>query len=195
MLSCGMEATAEQQNTTGNWELGTARLRLRRLVPGDGGVLYGYRSDPKVRRYQSCPASADAGEEFVLQQQKVAFNTSGTWAQVGVELREEGIMIGDLGVHFLEGARDQVELGFTIAPASQRRGYAREAMMALLGHLFEDCRKHRIILRMDASNRAAIALATALGFRKEGHFVKSFWAGDRWADEVMCALLRSEWKQ
>lgn len=190
-----MQAAANQTDVTQSWELATARLRLRRLLPGDGEVLFGYRSDPNVRCYQACPENAAAAAEFVIQQQQVAFDTPGTWAQVGVELREAGLLIGDLGVHFLEGERGQVELGFTIAPSFQRRGYARETMTALLGHLFEDGRKHRVILRMDASNRAAVALATSLGFRKEGHFMKSFWSGDHWADEVLCGMLRSEWRQ
>ena len=42
---------------------------------------------------------------------------------------------------------------------------------------------------------AGMALAASLDFRKEGHFVKSFWSGDYWADEVLCGMFRSEWKQ
>ncbi|MEO1834434.1 MAG: hypothetical protein ABGZ49_02985 [Akkermansiaceae bacterium] len=42
---------------------------------------------------------------------------------------------------------------------------------------------------------AGMALAASLGFRKERHFGKSFWPGDCWADEVLCGMFRSEWKQ
>jgi RimJ/RimL family protein N-acetyltransferase len=192
-----MEVEAmNEAKVAGRWELATSRLRLPRLVPGDGEHLHRYRSDPNVRRFQSlCPESVEAAEEFVAQQLHVEFGTKGTWAQIGVELSEEKMLIGDFGVHFLEEEERQVELGFTIAPSFQRRGYAREAMMALLGHLFEECKKHRVVLRMDAGNAAALALASSLGFRKEGLFVKSFWADDHWADKVVCAMLHSEWGQ
>lgn len=176
------------------WGLETSRLHLRRLQAGDGIVLFRYRSEPAVKRFQlGSPVSEEEAEQFVSAQQSIAFDTPNTWSQIGLELKGAGELIGDLGVRFLEAGSRQVELGFTIAPGHQRRGLAREAMMAMLGHLFEDCGKHRVILRMDARNVAAIALATSLGFRKEAHFKRSFWCEDRWTDEVVCALLRAEW--
>lgn len=176
------------------WGVETTRLQLRRLQPGDGPVIFRYRSEPSVRCFQlGWPSSEEEAEQFVQSQQAVAFDTPETWFQIALELKETGTVAGDLGVRFLEAGSRQVELGFTIAPSYQRKGIAREAMMALLGHLFEDCRKHRVILRMDAQNAAAIALATSLGFRKEAHFEKSFWSEDRWTDEVVYALLRAEW--
>ena len=189
-----MKTVEVRKGHSENWGLSTGRLHLRRLRPGDGAVLFAYRSEPRVRRFQSmCPGSVEEAELFVTQQQQTAFDTPETWCQVGIDLQEENKLIGDLGLYFRDEASRQVEMGFTISPAFQRRGFAREAMMAMLGYLFEDVGKHRVILKMDAENVAAIALATSLGFRKEAHFVKSYWDRDHWADEVVCAMLRSEW--
>jgi RimJ/RimL family protein N-acetyltransferase len=40
-----------------------------------------------------------------------------------------------------------------------------------------------------------MALMERIGLRKEGHFVQSLWFKDRWADDIVFAMLASEWHQ
>lgn len=43
------------------------RVRIGELVPGDAPVLFGYRTDPEVARFQSwSPASADETRGFIV---------------------------------------------------------------------------------------------------------------------------------
>ena len=73
-------------------------------------------------------------------------------------------------------------------------GIGGEAMRALMAFLFDSCGKHRLVLRMNGSNAAALALAASLGFREEGRFVDCILGKEGWEDEVLCAMLRSEWR-
>ncbi|MEI7530117.1 MAG: GNAT family protein, partial [Elusimicrobiota bacterium] len=87
----------------------------------------------------------------------------------------------------------QAELGYTLAPEHQGKGYATEAVVRVVEYLFK-LKKHRITATADPRNTPSIKLMERLGMRKEGHFKKSFWTGKAWADDVAYALLREEWR-
>ncbi|MGD9487190.1 MAG: GNAT family N-acetyltransferase [Calditrichaceae bacterium] len=107
----------------------TKRLILKALSRGDASLMYSYRSDPEVTRYQSWhPASEHEAESFIIETNKTDFNTVDTWFQLGVYLKSTGELIGDIGIHFLAPDNRQAEIGFTIAPKHQRKGYATEAV-------------------------------------------------------------------
>ena len=117
----------------------------------------------------------------------------GPWYQFVVERREDGAVAGDLGVGFGVPGERQVELGWRILPPFQRRGYAREAVAALIPWLIEAHRIHRFVGIAASENLASIALLRSLGFRQEGRFRESFWCNGRWLDDDYYALLASEW--
>jgi RimJ/RimL family protein N-acetyltransferase len=170
-------------------ELRTERLVLRRLVPSDAPAIARYRSLPEVARYQSWDAfTLDDAERLVADQTGVAPDTPGTWLQLAIVA---GGVFGDCGLHFLD--EKQVELGITLDPAHQGKGYATEALGAVLEYLFATLRKHRVVATTDAENVAAAALFARLGFRREAHHVKHIWFKGRWGDEFVFAVLAEEW--
>ena len=101
--------------------------------------------------------------------------------------------MGDLGAQRLGHSPEQAEIGFTIAPSHQRRGLATEAARALLSHLFDDLGLHRVTASVDPDNLASRALIERLGMRQEAHHVKSYWFKGGWVDDVVYAMLRTEW--
>jgi RimJ/RimL family protein N-acetyltransferase len=104
------------------------------------------------------------------------------------------VLVGDVGVHFPSAPPDQVEVGFTVAPRHQVKGYGTEAVTGLLGFLFGSLRKHRVYASVDPQNRRSIALLERVGMRQEAHFRKSLWFKGEWVDDVVFAVLGSEWK-
>ena len=172
-------------------ELHTPRLVLRRLVPADAGPIGRYRSLPDVARYQSWDAyTPEDAERLVADQAAVVPDTPGTWLQLAV-VAADGVA-GDCGLHFLDDR--QAEVGITLDPAHQGRGYAAEALRAVLGYLFGTLGKHRVTATTDAENRPAAALFARLGFRREGHFIRNVWFKGRWGDEFLFAMLADEWR-
>ena len=87
-----------------------------------------------------------------------------------------------------------MELGITLDPARQGRGYAAEAMRALLGFAFERLRAHRVRCSTDPRNRACVRLLEGLGMRREAHFRESLWFKGEWADDLIYAMLEREWR-
>jgi len=163
-------------------EVVTARLRLDALREGDADALFVCRSDPAVSRYQGWkPASVVDAAMFIEAQQGRAPDTPGTWWQRAIRLRDSGELIGDLGLHFMDGGT--VELGISLAPAHQRRGYAREALEVMLDFVFGGLRKQRVIAQVDPRNFMCMRLLEGLGMHRR----------DAQADDVKFELPASEW--
>lgn len=173
----------------------TARLLLKALEVQDAPAVYAYRADPEVGRYQSWhPAGVPEVAKYIRTMAETGFDREDTWFQLGMYLKDTRVLIGDLGVHFLPPGSRQVEIGFTVSPAHQRRGYAAEAVPALIGYLFGTLGKHRVIGSVDPRNAPSIALLEKLGMRREAHFRQSILTPDgRWEDDVIYALLAEEW--
>jgi RimJ/RimL family protein N-acetyltransferase len=100
-------------------EILTQRLRLFALIASDVLAMYKYRANPEVYRYQSFePGSVDDVEEFIGGL-STALDTPGSWFQFAIRLQESGLLIGDLGTHFMADDPHQVEIGFIVAPIYQ----------------------------------------------------------------------------
>lgn len=173
-------------------ELLTSRLRLDGLRRDDAAALFAYRADPAVNRYQGWrPATLDEVVQFIERQQAVTFGTLASWWQFALRQRTDGTLVGDLGVHFVDA--DTLELGITLAPASQGRGLATEAMRAVLKLAFDTLGRHRVFASVDPRNLACVRLLEALGLRREALFRESWRDGDTFADDAVYALLAREW--
>jgi RimJ/RimL family protein N-acetyltransferase len=174
-------------------ELATDRLLLRRFHRDDAEVFAAYRSDPGVARYQSwsTPFPVDVAialvEEFATQDPRAP-----GWFQYAIELRAGSALIGDVGVNLHENLM-QADLGFTIAPGHQHRGYATEAVRAVLDRLFAEQGLHRVSAECDARNEASARLLDRLGFHREGRRVASTWIKGEWTDELLFGLLSRDW--
>jgi RimJ/RimL family protein N-acetyltransferase len=173
------------------------RVALRRFEPGDVGAFVRYRSLAEVARYQSwdAPYPRAAGEDFVREMMTRHPDTAGEWFQYAVVLRATGELIGDLAAGPHDGDVRQAEIGFTLAPEHQGRGFATEAARCLLGYLFGTRRKHRVVAYCDARNGASAGVLERLGMRQEGHLRESTWIKGEWTDDLAYAVLDREWAE
>jgi RimJ/RimL family protein N-acetyltransferase len=174
----------------------TARLLIRNLAPGDAESFYAYKCLPEATQYQYWrPKSLDEIVCFIRDMQTVEPNTPGTWLQLAICLKDDGIMIGDIGIHFSEDEEFQAEIGYTISPAWQHKGYASEAAKAILEYLFTSLGIHRVHASVDPRNIASAAVLERLGFRQEAHFIQSIFMDGEWQDDCIYAMLDTEWNQ
>ncbi len=170
----------------------TDRLLIRSIEMKDMEDFFQYRSNPQVYKYQTWRPK-DLGEikEFIIKNAQVCPNTVNAWLQMAVCLKE-GRMIGDIGIHFVDD--DQIEIGYTLSPDQQGSGYALEAVKAVINYAFSEWKKHRITASVDPDNTQSIKLLEKLGFRKEAHFIKSFFMDNKWCDDYVYAMLEEEWE-
>ena len=174
--------------------LHTPRLVLRRLHDGDVEPFLAYRNDPAVARFQSWDGCGrEEAAAFIRRQQAQPPLVPGEWMQAGIALRDTDLLIGDCGLCVRPDDARQATVGFTLARPFQGRGFAAEALGAVLDCVFGDAALHRVVADTDALNAPACALLERLGFRREAHLRQSLWFKGRWADEYLFAILRDEW--
>lgn len=181
-------------NETQHIRIVTPRLRMDRLVPADAALLFSYRSDKAVARYQGwCPATLAEVAAFIDDQTALEFGKGDAWCQLALRERDSGDLVGDIGVHFPASTQEAIEFGVTIRPPCQGRGYAREALGALLGLAFGEWGYRRCVASVDPRNVASVALLRSLGFRQEAHHVESLFFRGEWVDDAVFAMLAAEW--
>ena len=148
----------------------TPRLRARSFSAADVEAFVAYRADPDVARYQSwSDYTPDRGEAFVESMQGARPGVPGEWFQLALEARSDGTLVGDLALKVDADEPREAEVGFTLAPAQQGKGYATEALEALLDYAFGTFGLHRVVAVTDALNAPAAALLERVGMRREGH--------------------------
>lgn len=176
--------------------LHTQRLLIRNFTASDLEAFLAYRNDPEVAKYQSwsLPYPREKAEAFIREMQDVHAPRQGDWLQLALELKETGEMIGDVAFGVKEDDPRQCSVGFTIASAYQKNGYATEALTALLDYLFEDVDMHRVVADCDTKNAGSWKTLEKLGFRREAHFVESFLQGKEYSSEYFYGLLQREWR-
>lgn len=172
----------------------TERLILRRFASSDREPFLQYRQDPEVARYQGwSDYTREQAVAFVNEMASAEADVPGTWIQIAIGVRETGEMAGDCAVHTCEDDSTRVEIGFTLDRKHQGKGYAREAVNALLEYLFGTLNKRRVTAIVDVRNEPSVRLLEDLGMRREGHFVENIWFKGEWGSEYQYAMLRWEW--
>lgn len=85
-----------------------------------------------------------------------------------------GIAVGRAGFHGPPDAAGMVEVGYAVDPAFRRRGYAREALIALLKWAKDDASVVTVRATIRPDNIASRALIAQFGFVE---------VGEQWDDE------------
>ncbi len=153
-----------------------------------------YRADPEVARYQSwSDYTLELGTAFVDAMQGAEPGVPGEWFQFALDDRDSGALVGDLALQVDADEPRTAEVGFTLAPEHQGKGYGTEALGALLGLAFETYELHRIVAVTDALNVPAAAMLERVGFRREGHFQENVFFKGAWGSEFLFAILEREW--
>lgn len=81
--------------------LTTPRLLLRRFRTEDLPTFSHYRNLPEVARFQSWTHyGMTEATAFYEQQRSQAFAEDESWFQLAVEIRANGALAGDVGIHF-----------------------------------------------------------------------------------------------
>lgn len=95
------------------------------------------------------------------------------WILRAVGLRSQRRMVGHIGFHTAPGphylsalAPGAVEYGYTVFEADRRKGYAREAALALMAWARTAHGVSRFILSISPDNLPSLNLAQQLGFHK-----------------------------
>jgi RimJ/RimL family protein N-acetyltransferase len=174
----------------------TERLLLRPFEDADLEALYDMERRADVARYLYWgPRTRDEVRAALeLRKDMTAIDEDSQTVRLAAVVRDSGIMIGDFSLHRVSREHRQGEIGFVMHPDHHGKGYATEASLVLLRLGFDDLGLHRIIGRCDARNSPSARLMERLGMRREAHFRENEFVKGEWCDELVYAMLASEWE-
>lgn len=172
--------------------LRSERLLLRLHQPDDAGWLHSLYSSPDTTMYllDEPWTSETTPENLEKRLSKTGLGSDG--AALALVIEKDGTPIGDVGIWLTDREHGQAELGWVIAPEYGGRGYATEAVHALVALAFEHYRLHRLTAQMDGRNAASAALARRIGMRLEAQHLQDWFSKGEWTDTLVFALLASE---
>ena len=177
------------------YPLRTERLELRPFTDRDLDALYDLHGRADVTRYLYWdPISRDDARRMLKRRMKAtAIQREGDAMQLAIVLPELATVIGHVNLQMVSRTHLQGEIGYVLHPDHSGRGYAREAALVLMRLGFEELGLHRIFGRCDARNTSSARLMERLGMRREAHLRENEYVKGEWTDELVYAMLASEW--
>ena len=171
--------------------LTTRRLEIRALDRRDITRFTHYRNLVDVWRYQDwdVPYTRDHAHSLIDSQEGITGPVLGAWVQLAVD--DGGGLAGDIAV-WLDPAGQLAMVGYTLAPEAQGRGYATEAVGAVVDRLFAKSRVHRVAATLDPRNLESARVLERLGFRYEGCALRAALVRGEWEDDDRYAILADE---
>jgi aminoglycoside 6'-N-acetyltransferase len=142
--------------------LATPRLRIRRYVTADIPAYLAMRADPLTRLYQSFDPNEDATAAAIYFAEMDAREPGADtgWFNLALE-GPRGEIVGDVGFNRFGAA---AEIGYTLMADARGRGYATEAVGALIVWLRDAWAVPRVEAEIDARNAASRRVLERLGF-------------------------------
>ncbi|MEW2143260.1 GNAT family protein [Micromonospora vinacea] len=179
------------ENTT----VHTERLELRPVRDDDVDRILEYRNLPQVTRWllrtQVDPAP------FRAAWRRAAENPY----DHSMAATLDGVVIGTVSLDVVDGMgqpgmppRTEAQLGYIFDPAYGGRGYATEAVSAVVAHAIDRLGVRRITAGCFADNLASVRILEKVGMRREQHGVGDSWHAELgWVDGYTYALLAETW--
>ncbi len=172
---------------------------MRQYGIGDAGSildLVGQNRECLAREFsrQGAMDGLRDAESFVTQ--KAAVWSAGKTFCYGIWQKETNQLAGQIQVKNVDWEIPVAELGYFIGRASQRQGYASEAIKGILELAFKKLSFQRVFVRILPTNQVSLALARKLGFQKEGVHRNAFRCGFGHLHDVHClAMIAADYRR
>ncbi len=174
--------------------LQSERLELRAFRATDFPAYAAYHGRPEVYRFLYAPTpDAQALQAQFAAVLAAPFAQDGDTLRLAVTRRADGALLGEVLLKIASLAGQQAEVGYIFHPDFAGKGYATEAVAAMLGLGFEALGCHRIFARLDALNAGSVGVVERMGLRREAHLLQNDRFEGVWGDEYIYAMLGSEW--
>ena len=146
--------------------LETPRLLLRNVAAKDAEIMYDYRNNEICARYQRGQTKDHAGIVALVENHMDDVISVDAPVLVAVALKDTDEMVGEIVVMPADGT---ISLGYTFSYKHHRKGYAFEALTALIHMLHERYPEWDFISFTEPENLPSMALLKKLGYKDMGY--------------------------
>jgi len=162
----------------------SARLVLRRFEAADWNDLLKFMFD-----------NEEEAAHWLENDSKVKLTTPDRIFSLAVQVRDSGRVVGSVGLRFTDFGCREIEISADGNQTDQFKDLAPEAVAGALGFCFRDLKLHRVVARCGHNDAGACQLFAAAGMRREGEFVKNYFADGEWLNTIWFAMLDEEYPQ
>jgi [ribosomal protein S5]-alanine N-acetyltransferase len=148
--------------------LETERLRLRELSAADMSALFDIFSDQEVMRYYDVEPMTDisaAGDLVREMRERYTHRKGIRWA---IDDKLDGGLLGTIGFNRIDVISRAAVIGYEIGRPAWRRGFATEAVRAVVKFGHEALGAHRIEAAVMLGNEGSVRVLRKVGFDDEG---------------------------
>src|SRR4051794_31970647 len=183
---------------TSDWQQGLPTLRgsqvlLRELRASDAASLFALLTTEEVSRFISPPPSTVEGfERFIAW--TLRQRTAGTYACFAVTVVGFDTAIGIFQVRSTEPGFGTAEWGFAIGSDFWGTGVFQEGASLVLDFAFETIGVHRLEARAAVRNGRGNSALQKMGAVQECRLRNSFLKNGEYIDQVLYALLDTDWR-
>lgn len=146
--------------------LKTPRLHLRNVAERDAETMFDYRNNEICARYQRGQTKDLHGIRALIEKRKNDTLTVDAPCLLAVALGDTDELVGEIVVMPNDGT---ISLGYTFHYHHHRKGYAYEALSALIDWLHERYPAWDFISFTDPQNEPSMALLQKLGYKDMGY--------------------------
>lgn len=174
--------------------LETADLILRKPAVKDAKDIFRYASDPEVARYVLWEPHRSVAEtrSFVrFLRSRIRAGYPSSWVVV---LKQTGAVIGTIGFIWYSETNRSAELGYSFSREYWNRGYATQALGAVIDASFTSLPLNRLEAQHDVRNPASGRVMEKCSLRQEGILRDRIVNKGEYVDAALYAVLRSDWE-
>jgi RimJ/RimL family protein N-acetyltransferase len=194
-----MDAQREPANAYVHWRqqlpvLSGAEHTVRQLHPGDAASLFAMlTSDDVTRHISPPPCTLEGFERFIAR--SLREQDAGSSICYGIVPQGYDCAVGIIQVRALLTDFRNAEWGFALGCGFWGAGIFHPCAAAVVDFAIETLGVYRLEARAAAANARGNGALCKLGASPEGVLRNSFMKGGRYHDQLMWAILESEWRE
>ena len=173
--------------------LQTDRLLLRPFASTDADAIYALQSNARVLRYWDSPpwTERSRAEAFIAACRKM--EEEGNGARLAIETRGNGTFVGWCSMFRWNPVYRSLGIGYCLDETAWGKGYATEAVHAMLQWAYGTLELNRVEAELDTRNIASARVLEKLGFKLEGLRREDCVVLGEVSDSWIYGLLKRDW--
>jgi RimJ/RimL family protein N-acetyltransferase len=174
--------------------LQTARLLLRPFADTDSEAIYALQSNARVLRYWDSPPWTDRARAAAFMAACRQIEQDGSGARFAIESVQTRAFVGWCSMFRWNPVYRSLGIGYCLDEPAWGKGYATEAVGAMLHWAYDALDLNRVDAELDTRNAASARVLEKLGFEQEGLRREDCVVAGEVSDSWIYGLLRRDWK-
>jgi ribosomal-protein-alanine N-acetyltransferase len=176
-------------------EIETERLILRQFkYSDDNDMLKNWISDTAIQSMISEPVYNTKEEVKTLLDKYISSYQNDNYYRWAITLKDTTECIGQIAIFLVDDKNHWCEIEYALGSTFQRKGYATEAVKAIMDFAFGEVNFHKMQVCHKEQNTASKGVIQKCGFTYEGTLRDYFFMNGEYVSRCFYSMLKSEWE-